>query len=215
MKHKNKIQAFTLVELIVVITILAILWTIAFISLQWYASQARDSKRLSDIQNIKTSLELFSLNTWKYPFPDNSNEVTYNLSLLWKQWVVWDNVTTNLSRNLNTKPLDPLTEKEYTYSVTHNQLEYELLSIYESDLVSSNTLLNQAKAENRAYPKVDWTYNWVFIKITDYYIPTPSIINSEILDSDIVLDNTNIKSQIITWGENNLAYSIMNLQKNE
>jgi len=31
----NKNQAFTLVELIVVITILAILWSIAFISLQW------------------------------------------------------------------------------------------------------------------------------------------------------------------------------------
>lgn len=50
MKNKNK--AFTLVELIVVITILAILWTIAFISLQWYTAEARDSKRLSDITNI-------------------------------------------------------------------------------------------------------------------------------------------------------------------
>jgi prepilin-type N-terminal cleavage/methylation domain-containing protein len=64
MKQISNKQAFTLVELIVVITILAILWTIAFISLQWYSSQARDSKRLSDVQNIKKSLELFSLNTW-------------------------------------------------------------------------------------------------------------------------------------------------------
>ncbi|MDD2907973.1 MAG: type II secretion system protein [Candidatus Gracilibacteria bacterium] len=47
---KNK--AFTLVELIVVITILAILGTIAFINLQGYSSGARDSKRLSDITNI-------------------------------------------------------------------------------------------------------------------------------------------------------------------
>lgn len=62
---------FTLIELIVVITILAILWTIAFVSIQWYSAQARDSKRLSDIQNIKKSLELFSLNTWKYPLPDD------------------------------------------------------------------------------------------------------------------------------------------------
>ncbi len=53
---KTKNTAFTLVELIVVITILAILWTIAFISLQWYSSEARDSKRLSDITNILKKL---------------------------------------------------------------------------------------------------------------------------------------------------------------
>jgi len=46
-------RAFTLVELIVTITILAILWTIGFISLQWYSQDARDATRLSDIWNIK------------------------------------------------------------------------------------------------------------------------------------------------------------------
>ena len=53
--NKQK-YAFTLVELIVVITILAILWTIAFISLQWYSKDARDSIRISDVSNMKTSL---------------------------------------------------------------------------------------------------------------------------------------------------------------
>ena len=46
--NKQK-KAFTLVELIVVITILAILWTIAFISLQWYSRDSRDSVRISDM----------------------------------------------------------------------------------------------------------------------------------------------------------------------
>ena len=55
--HLHK-KGFTLVELIVVITILAILWTIAFISLQWYAKDARDSVRIQDVANIKKSLEL-------------------------------------------------------------------------------------------------------------------------------------------------------------
>ncbi|MDD2907394.1 MAG: type II secretion system protein [Candidatus Gracilibacteria bacterium] len=50
MKKSNK--AFTLVELIVVITILAILGTIAFINLQGYSISARDGKRVSDINNI-------------------------------------------------------------------------------------------------------------------------------------------------------------------
>lgn len=56
----NTKKAFTLVELIVVITILAVLGTIAFISLQGYSGEARDSKRLSDVNNLvkKVNIEL-------------------------------------------------------------------------------------------------------------------------------------------------------------
>ena len=131
-KSKNlNYKWFTLVELIVVITILAILWTIAFISLQWYSKSARDSKRISDISNIKKSLELFSINTWKYPLPDNSNEALYNTKLIRTQWTIWDTVTTNLSKNLQSKPIDPLTDNEYTYSLLNTWLEYELWLIRE------------------------------------------------------------------------------------
>ena len=74
---KRTLKWFTLVELIVVITILAILWTIAFISIQWYTKNARDSRRVSDINNIQKSLELFTLQTEKYPLPDNAEAVSY------------------------------------------------------------------------------------------------------------------------------------------
>ena len=202
MKKQNK-KAFTLVELIVVITILAILWTIAFISLQGYSSQARDSKRISDISNIKKSLELFSLSTWKYPEPDNLWKATYSWVTLWKQWTIWNNVSINLSKTLNKKPSDPLTQREYIYSVTDAQREYELLSVYENDLVWYNNILNQTQAEEQDYPKIDGTYNWVYIKTPEFYFATPSIINAEInLNEDKIIDSNNIESQIITWEEN-------------
>ena len=54
---KNK-KAFTLVELIVVITILAILSTIGFISLSWYSKEARDAKRISDANNLLTKINI-------------------------------------------------------------------------------------------------------------------------------------------------------------
>lgn len=54
---RNTKSAFTLVELIVVITILAILGTIAFISLQGYSQEARNSKVTSDIRNLVTAVE--------------------------------------------------------------------------------------------------------------------------------------------------------------
>jgi len=55
MKNTNK--GFTLVELIVVITILAILGTIAFISLQGYSQDAKNSKVTSDLRNIASAIE--------------------------------------------------------------------------------------------------------------------------------------------------------------
>jgi len=222
-------RAFTLVELIVVITILAILWTIAFISLQWYSSQARDSKRLSDIQNIKKSLELFSLNTWKYPEPDDYFTVSYWSQELRYQWTVWEQVAVNLSRNLNEKPTDPLTENEYTYSRTYAWNDYELLSIYESDLISLTSPLFFAKATksrqpsptgegartsifssifaaNSNYPKINGNYNGVYVKAGTHYIPTPSIINANVWwDVDLAFTSNFLESQIITWWSNNIA----------
>ena len=56
--RKSTNNAFTLVELIVVITILAVLGTIAFISLQGYSADARNSKRTSDINNIQSAISI-------------------------------------------------------------------------------------------------------------------------------------------------------------
>ena len=55
MKKQN--TAFTLVELIVVITILAILGTIAFLSLQGYSQDAKNSKVSSDIRTLISVVE--------------------------------------------------------------------------------------------------------------------------------------------------------------
>jgi len=49
---------FTLVELLVVITILSLLGAIGFLSVQGYSKNARDSTRISDISNLSKALEL-------------------------------------------------------------------------------------------------------------------------------------------------------------
>lgn len=54
--------AFTLVELIVVISILVILSTIGFMSYSSYIGGANDLKRLSDITLIKSQLEIYKKN---------------------------------------------------------------------------------------------------------------------------------------------------------
>lgn len=83
-------KAFTLVELIVVITILAILWTIAFISLSWYSAEARDSKRISDTRNILWKINIKNI-SWilledLVLLEDNNNVIINNSWTFSKIW---------------------------------------------------------------------------------------------------------------------------------
>lgn len=64
---KNNKQAFTLIELLVVIAIIGILSTMAVVALQGARAKARDAKRITDIRQMQTALELY-FNDWNsYP----------------------------------------------------------------------------------------------------------------------------------------------------
>lgn len=64
MKH---IKGFTLVELLVVIAIIGLLSTLAVVSLGSARSKARDARRISDIKQIQTALELYFADQGEYP----------------------------------------------------------------------------------------------------------------------------------------------------
>jgi prepilin-type N-terminal cleavage/methylation domain-containing protein len=53
-------QAFTLVELLVVISIIGLLSTIATVSLGSARAKSRDTKRMADLRQISQAVELFS-----------------------------------------------------------------------------------------------------------------------------------------------------------
>ena len=198
MNQTRQKQGFTLVELIVVITILAILGTIAFISLQWYSKTARDSARLADMSRIKSSLELFMVEWWKYPETTNGVAVTYSWSLnAWHQWTFWEITFRNVER-LDKIPVDPVTEIEYTYSVTNNRKEYQLAGILETqDLVLAPSI--QANAwDTKVKVRITWNYNGSMLKIIDWQetniLAVPSIITSQWTELETIMS------------ENKLAY---------
>jgi len=60
-------KGFTLIELLVVIAIIGVLATLAVVALQQARSRARDSKRLADVKQIQTALELFYNDNNRYP----------------------------------------------------------------------------------------------------------------------------------------------------
>jgi len=65
MKFKQK--AFTLVELLVVIAIIGLLATLSIIALNSARSKSRDAKRVADVKQISTALELFFNDAGRYP----------------------------------------------------------------------------------------------------------------------------------------------------
>jgi prepilin-type N-terminal cleavage/methylation domain-containing protein len=88
----RKLKGFTLVELIVVITILAILGTIGFLSIGGYSSKARDSARIGDLAQASKSLDISLVTSGSYPVPDNSFAVTYSGGIIWNQGTIGVNV---------------------------------------------------------------------------------------------------------------------------
>ena len=60
-------QGFTLIELLVVIAIIAVLATLAVVALQNSRASARDAKRLADVKQMQTALELYFNDNGSYP----------------------------------------------------------------------------------------------------------------------------------------------------
>jgi prepilin-type N-terminal cleavage/methylation domain-containing protein len=64
---KNTERGFTLIELLVVISIIALLSTLAMVALNNARAKSRDAKRVSDVKQIQTALELYFTDQQGYP----------------------------------------------------------------------------------------------------------------------------------------------------
>jgi len=66
-------KGFTLIELLVVIAIIGLLSTLAVVALNTARMKSRDAKRVSDIKQVQTALELYYADTTAYPAAPTSN----------------------------------------------------------------------------------------------------------------------------------------------
>lgn len=114
---RNK-RGFTLIEILIVVTILAILATIAGFGLTSNLGKTRDSKRKADLSRLKTAFEEYYSDQNAYP-PDD---------------VLLECDGTALRPYLSSIPCDPKTDKPYCYiyDLDNDGQNYKILSSLEN-----------------------------------------------------------------------------------
>lgn len=103
-------KAFTLVELLVVIAIIALLSTLSVVALNSARAKSRDARRLSDIKNIQTALEMYFDTAGEYPtILTAGGELSYGGLVF-----------------LAKVPSDPISSNQYNYAQTESGQSYTL-----------------------------------------------------------------------------------------
>jgi prepilin-type N-terminal cleavage/methylation domain-containing protein len=112
-KIKNKKFGFTLLELLVVVAIIGILVTVIIVSINSARAKGRDAKRMSDIQQINTAIQLYILTNGVPPNlgnPSCGNIANYDPSCFassGKGLANWNILATELQPFLKILPTDP------------------------------------------------------------------------------------------------------------
>ncbi len=189
---KNK-WAFTFVELIVVIAILAILSTVWFTTYQQYLAGSRDTNRMVQLNEIRDWLKILSSQT-KLPFPEDAVEISANGSLFAYQGLAGSNVMKAIWYDGG--GLDPEYDVPYTYMLTHTGRDFQLMwYIWDSKLL---TFLPSTHADTIDYinmfPKVVWSPLGIMLE-KNTQIPLNKLTN-------IVWNSYDI----VTWTETTLSY---------
>jgi general secretion pathway protein G len=117
-------KGFTLIELLVVIAIIALLSTLSVVALNSARVKSRDARRLSDIKQIRTALEMFFDNTQLYPTTDGNLGTSSFSCLNLNGWQTTANCTGTVY--MQKVPADPQSGKNYEYADTGSGTGYTI-----------------------------------------------------------------------------------------
>lgn len=175
---KNK--WFTLIELIVSIWIIMILAASSSFLFGQYMRDARNTARITSLQNISSSLEQELFRKWYLPEPDNKITITSWAIILWYQWTFGDNATSN-TQWITVKQLDPKDDFEYIYNINEGKNKYQIMWYLEKE------------SEDLSYTEKVYAQNFSIMDIKTLWNELGIIVNSD--------DNEALTSSwsILTW----------------
>lgn len=160
--NQNKFLWFTLVELIVVITIVWILSTVWFVSYSGYLTSARDSNRISQLTKLSDSLQVYSASK-TLPLPDDKIDITASWAIIAYQWEVWVDVLETIDYTNWWK--DPKDDTYYTYYLTKDRKSLQLMAMMEEQSSTAFNLTPSTNAVNYEdrYPRTYGSKLWILI----------------------------------------------------
>ncbi len=124
---------FTLIELLIVITIIGILSALVMTNVQGVRERARDARRKSDLNSIKTSLRLYYNDFGAFP---TSTGGQINGCGTGSQTCPWGSSFASTNTYMNTLPLDPSSSSSnqitYTYTQTDSD-NYTITAVLENE----------------------------------------------------------------------------------
>ena len=102
-------KGFTLIEVLVAVTIIAVLVSIGVVSYASVNKRSRDAKRKGDVEQLRSALEMYRADVGSYPDPSGS-----------LSWTDAANLSTPLvtSSYLPAIPSDPKSTSKYRYKAT-------------------------------------------------------------------------------------------------
>jgi len=138
MKNNNK--GFTLIELLIALTIIAILSGAALAALSGFRASARDTRRIGDLQNMQSYLELY-FNRWgRYPGDATGGSGGPTGGCTASNWT---DVTTALGSIMDTSrvPIDPVAGRSYCYGVDTTAGSAGLSYVVGAQMETGNSVL--------------------------------------------------------------------------
>jgi prepilin-type N-terminal cleavage/methylation domain-containing protein len=133
---KTQQEGFTLIEILIVVAIIAILASVTLIGLGPTQQAGRDSRRISDLHEVQTALELYYNKCGFYPGTADCGTNSAVTS--------WANMTaalTDPTTNIGVTqiPEDPTTGKTYYYTQESGGENYVVGTVFEG---SGNSVFN-------------------------------------------------------------------------
>ncbi len=124
-------KGFTLIEMLIVITIIALLASLILVGMGGARAKARDSRRIADLHNVQNALELYYAKIGSYPV-DNYNSST--------DWNTFRTILTGAGIGVNQVPKDPLNDatRYYRYGGITDGTNYVLGAQLEQSDVALN-----------------------------------------------------------------------------